>query len=166
MKCESVAAMLARNLIHERDASWIDEATRHAAGCPSCSRLLELHQTEERLTELSAVEPSSQLLETVMSRIAQREPVAARPPREPSYELFKYAAMYVGAQLLAAAYLFPFAGRSWLSNLWPAPGLFRPIGVSAYFSQHPFWAMHLAGIAALMIVIGLVLPDRPVRENV
>ena len=83
-----------------------------------------------------------------------------------SYDLIKYSAMFVGGQLLAAAYVFPSAGQSWLSNLRLAPGLSRTVGISAYLSQHPLWAMHLAGLAALMIVLGLALPDRPVREKV
>jgi hypothetical protein len=166
MKCDAIAATLKKTLVHERDPLWFHEAARHAAGCPACSRLLELHQTEERLTKLPAVEPSILFLETVMSRITQRGPVDTRSSRRPSYELFKYTAMYFGAQLLAVAYIFPSAGSSWLSNLWAAPGLFRTVGISAYLGQHPLWAMHLAGLAALMIVIGLAVPERPARENV
>jgi hypothetical protein len=166
MTCEAVAAMLEKSLIHERDPHWAHEAARHAGGCPACSRLLELHQIEERLTELSAVEPSSRLLENVMSRISQGEPVSAVSSQGFSSDLIKYSAMFVGGQLLTAAYLFPSAGQSWLSNLWSAPGLFRAVGISAYLCQHPLWAMHLAGLAAVMIVLGLALPDRPIRENV
>jgi hypothetical protein len=166
MNCDELAATLEKTLIHERDPRWFHEARRHAEGCPSCARLLELHQVEERLTELSAVEPSSLFLETVMSRISQRGPVAVRSSRGFSYELFQHAAISVGALLLSAAYMFPAAGKSWLSNLWSAPGLFRTVGISAYLSQHPLWAIHLAGIAALIIVLGLAVPERPVRENV
>jgi hypothetical protein len=166
MKCDAIADTLKKTLIHERDPRWFHEAARHAAGCPSCARLLGLHQTEERLTKLPAVEPSRQLLETVMSRITQREPLATRSSQRPSYELFKYATIYVGAQLLAVAYMFPSTGSSWLSNLWATPGLFRTVGISAYLGQHPLWATHLAGLAALMIVMGLAVPERPVRENV
>jgi hypothetical protein len=165
MKCDAVAAMLEKTLIHERDPRWFHEAARHAAGCPSCARLLEVHRLEERLTELSAVEPSGLLLENVMSRISQRGPVSAGSSQGFSYEIFKYAAIYVGAQLLAFSYVFPSAGQTWLSNLWSTPGLFRAVGIAAYLGQHPLWAMHLAGLAALMIVLGLALPDRPVREN-
>ena len=159
MTCDAVAAMLEKTLIHERDPQWAREAARHAADCPSCSRLLEMHLLEERLTELSAVEPSSLLLENVMSRILQREPLSAISSRGFSYDLIKYSAMFVGGQLLAVAYTFPSAGQSWFSNLWSLPGLFRTVGISAYLSQHPLWAMHLAGLAALMIVLGLALPD-------
>jgi hypothetical protein len=166
MTCDAVAAMLEKTLIHERDPRWAQEAARHAEGCPSCSRLLELHLLEERLTELSAVEPSRLLLENVMRRIAQLKPVSAVSSQGFPYDLIKHSAMFVGGQLLALAYLLPSAGESWLSNLRLAPGLSRTVGISAYLSQHPLWAMHLAGLAALMIVVGLVLPDRPVRENV
>jgi hypothetical protein len=166
MTCDAVAAMLEKTLIHDRDPRWFHEAARHAEGCPSCSRLLELHQIEERLTELSSVEPSTLLLENVMSLISQRKPVSAGSSQGFSYEIFKYAAIYLGAQLLAISYLVPSAGQSWLSNLWSAPGLVRTVGISAYFSQHPLWAIHMAGLAALMIVLGLALADLPVRENV
>jgi hypothetical protein len=166
MKCDAVAATLEKTLIHERGPRWLDEAARHAAGCPSCSRLLELHRAEDRLAQLPAIEPSSLLFETVMSRIAQLEPVAVLSSQGWSSELFKCAAIYVGGLLLAAAYMFPPAGKSWLSNLWSAPGLSRTLGFSAYLSQHPLWAIYLAGFAALMIVLGLAVPERPVRENV
>jgi hypothetical protein len=166
MKCDAVAATLEKTLIHERDPRWLDEAARHAAGCPSCSRLLELHRAEVRLTELSGVEPSCRLLESVMSRITQPEPVAALSSHGFSYDLFKYATIYVGALLLAAAYMVPPAGKSWLSNLWSAPGLTRTLGISAYLGQHPLWAIYLAGFAGLVIVLGLAVPERPVREIV
>jgi hypothetical protein len=165
MTCDAVAAMLERTLIHERDPRWFREVARHAEGCPSCARLMEMHQLEERLTELAAAEPSGLLLQNVMSRISQRERISAVSSQGSSYNLIKYSAMFVGGQLLAVAYVFPAAGQSWLSNLWSAPGLFRAVGISAYLGQHPLWAMHLAGIAALMIVLGLALPGRPVREN-
>jgi hypothetical protein len=166
MKCDAVAATLEKTLFYERDPRWFAEAVRHAAGCPSCARLLELHRAEERLTELPAVEPSSRLLEAVMSRITEREPVGVLSSQGFSYELLRYAAIYVGALLLAAAYMIPPAGKSWLSNLLSAPGLSRTLGFSAYLGQHPLWAIYLAGFAALMIVLGLAVPERPVRENV
>jgi len=163
MTCDELAGTLDKTLIRERDPHWFHEARRHAEGCPSCTRLLELHHVEELLTGLSGVEPSSLLLETVMSRITQPAPIAGLFSQGFSYELVRYAAIFVGAALLAAAYLFPAAGKSWLSNLWSAPGLVRTLGISAYVSQHPFWAMQLAALAALMIVLGLAMPERPVR---
>jgi hypothetical protein len=166
MNCDELAATLEKTLIRERSPRWFHEAGRHADGCASCARLLELHDVEERLTELPAVEPTFLLLETVMSRISQRGPVAVQSRAGFSHELFRYTALYVGALVLAAAYMFPAAGGSWLSNPWSAPGLFRTLGFSAYLSQHPFWAIHLAGLAALMIILGLTIPERPVRENV
>jgi len=166
MNCDELDTTLENTLIHERDPHWLEEARRHAEGCPACARLLELHQVEERLTELPSVEPSSLLLETVMSRITQRGPAIVPSSQGFSYDLFKYSAIHVGGLLLAAAYMFPAGGQFWLSNLWSAPGLFRTIGISAYLSQHPLWAIVLAGLAALLIVVGLAVPERPVRESV
>jgi hypothetical protein len=166
MNCDELAATLGRTLIRDRDPRWFHEARRHAEGCPSCARLLELHRVEEHLTELSVVEPSHQLLETVMSRVTQRRPAAVPSSRGFSYESLRYAAIYIGALILAAAYLFPADGQSWLSNLWLAPGFFRTLGFSAYLSQHPLWAIYLAGLAALLIVLGLAIPEGPAPEHV
>jgi hypothetical protein len=163
MNCDELAATLEKTLIHERNSRWLDEARRHAEGCPACARLLELQQLEDDLTELPAVEPSELFLEAVMSRIAQRKPAAVPSSRGLSYELFRYAAIAVGALLLAGAYLVPAAGGSWLSNLRPSTGLIRSFGISAYLSQHPLWAIQLAGFAALMIIVGLAMPEGPVR---
>jgi hypothetical protein len=166
MNCDELTAALEKTLIRERDSRWLDEARRHAEGCPSCARLLELHQLEEDLADLPAIEPSGLLLEAVMSRIAQRES-AAVPSRGFSHEWLRYAIITAGALLLATAYLFPAAGESWLSNLRPATELVRTSGISAYLSQHPLWAIHLAGFAALLIVLGIAAgTEGPVREFV
>jgi hypothetical protein len=165
MNCEEIAATLEGTLIRERDPRWLHEARRHAAGCPSCARLLELHRLEEDLTDLPAVEPSRLLLESVMDRITQRESATVPSSGRSSYELIKSAAIFVGALVLASAYMVPAAGQSWLSNFWPTPGLSRTIGFSAYLDQHPLWAIHLAGLAALMIVLGLAVQDGPIREG-
>jgi hypothetical protein len=166
MNCDELAATLETTLIRERDSRWLDEARRHAEECPACARLLDLHQVEEDLTQLPAVEPSGLLLETVMSRIARRKPVAVPSSPGSSYEWLNHAAILIGALLLAAAYLVPAAGQSWLSNLWPSPGPFRTFGMSAYVDQHPSWAIQLAGLAALMIVVGLAVAEGPVRESI
>jgi hypothetical protein len=166
MNCAELAATLEKTLIRERDPRWLDEAHRHADACPSCARLLELHQLEEDLAGLPAVEPSGRLLGAVMSRIAPRAPVSVPSLRGPSSDLFRFAAIAVGALLLAAAYLVPPPGESWLSNLWPAPGLVRSFGITAYLGQHPLWAVGVAGFAALMILLGLAIPEGPVRELV
>jgi hypothetical protein len=163
MNCAELAATLEKTLIRERDPRWLDEARRHAEACPSCARLLGLHRVEEDLAGLAAVEPSGLLLEAVMSRIAQRAPVSVPSLRVPSYEPFRFAAIAVGALLLAVAYLVPSPGGSWSSNLWPEAGLIRSFGISAYLGQHPVWAIALAGFAALMILLGLAIPEGPVR---
>ena len=60
----------------------------------------------------------------------------------------------------------PAGGESWLSNLRPAPGLIRTFGLSTYLGQHPPGAIYLAGLAALIIVLGLAVNEGPVREPV
>lgn len=165
MNCDQLAAALSSTLLRDRDPHWIDEAQRHAEGCPSCARLLEWHRVEESLAGLPAVEPSPLLLESVMSRIARLESAAVPSSRGFPYERPRYAAIFIGALVLAAAYVVPAPGQSWLSNVWPAPGLLRAHGLSAYLSQHPPWAILLAGFAALMIVFGLVVVDGPAREG-
>jgi hypothetical protein len=166
MNCDELATALRNTLIHERDSSWFLEARRHADGCRSCEQILELHAVEERLTELPAVEPSPLFLESVMSRIAQPAPFRSQPSHGLANEWFGYAAFYVGALVLAAAYILPAPSASWLSNAWSSPGLVRIIGFSIYFSQHPLWAIHLAALAALMILFAMAIPERPVRKSV
>jgi hypothetical protein len=53
-----------------------------------------------------------------------------------------------------------------VSAPWPAPGLLQTFGMSAYLSQHPLWAIQLAGFAPLLIVLGRAVPEGPVRELV
>jgi hypothetical protein len=166
MNCDELARVLESTLIRERDPRWLDEARRHAQGCSACARLLELHRVEEHLTALPAIEPSGLFLEGVMGRVAQHRPAVVRSFRGSLHEWLEVAAVLVGATLLAAAYLVPATGKSWFSNLWTAPALIRPLGISAYLGQHPLWAIHLAGLATLMIVLGMTVPERPVRGNV
>ena len=72
--------------------------------------------------------------------------------------------MFLGALILTAAYLVPAAGSSWLGNLMPSTGLVRPLGMAAYLAQHPPAAVLLAGLATLLILLGMSLPEHPVRE--
>ncbi len=166
MNCAEIAATLQETLLHQRDSQWVREARRHAERCSGCARLLELHQVEERLAGLLAIEPSSDLLESVMNRVAQPQPVALLPARQLLLGMFKYPTMFVGALILASAYLVPGAGQSWLSNLWPSARSVHLLRLSTYLVQHPPWAMLLAGFAALLILMGLALPEPPVRERV
>jgi hypothetical protein len=162
MNCEELTATLESTLLRERDPRWLDEARRHAEGCPSCARLLEWHRLEEDLAGLPAVEPSGRLLENVMSRVARRRPAAAASSRGLAREWSRYAVVAAGALLLAAAYLVPAAGESWLPDL--RPGLIRTFGISAYLGQHPAWAIHLAGLATLLIAAGLAVAEGPSRD--
>jgi hypothetical protein len=161
MNCAELARALENQLLHERDPQWVLEAVRHAEQCPSCSRLLELHQVEEQLTQLSAVEPSGKFLENVMSRITQPQTRPVLSAQGFSPEALKTPMIGLGALILAAAYLVPAAGESWLAVLRPSVGLFRAPLWWAYFAAHPLWAMILAGIAALLVVSGLTLPVSP-----
>jgi hypothetical protein len=160
MNCLELAATLEGTLLRERDALWFQEARRHAEQCPSCARILELHQVEELLAGLSAVEPGRDILQAVMSRITQREPASVVPAPGLRRELLKYAMVLMGAWMMAAASIAPAAGGSWLSSLWPPIGVVRAPGILAYLNQHPPWAVLLAGIAALLIILGLAVPER------
>jgi len=161
MNCDELTATLETTLLRERDPLWLDEARRHTETCPSCARLLEWHRLEEELADLPAVEPSGRLLEDVMSRLARPAP-AFPTTRGFGREWSRYAVLAAGALLLAAAYLVPAAGESWLSNL--QPGLIRTVGMPAYLGQHPPWAIHLAGLAALLIAVGLAIAEGPGRD--
>jgi hypothetical protein len=165
MNCAELAAALERTLFHERDPEWVQEARSHAKQCPSCARKLELHRIEEHLSALPAVVPSGVLLERVMDRIAHQELVAVPVHQRFSVGMFKDAAIFVGAATLAVAYLVPATGESWLSILWPANRLVRIAGISAYLAQHPPWVVLVAGAAALLIVLGLAMPERQGRED-
>jgi len=166
MNCAELAAALENQLLREREPHWVEEARRHAEHCPSCSRLLELHHVEEQLAGLCAVEPSSGFLEHVMTRIKSKEPHRIESARRISPEAFQKSMIVVGALILAAAYVVPAAGQPWLANLWPSIGLMRSGVLSAYFVAHPPWAMILAGVAALLVVFGMALPERPVSKHV
>ncbi len=122
-------------------------------------RLLELHQVEEQLTGLCAVEPYGTFLENVMSRITQPEPHLLQSAQRFSPEALKKPMIVLGGLILAAAYVVPSAGESWLASLWPSAGLFRAAHLSAYLAAHPPWAVILAAVAALLVVFGLALPE-------
>ena len=164
MNCDELATALERTLLRQRNTQWLREAYCHAEHCPSCAQLLELHQVEQHLTELSTVEPCGAFLDAVMNRITLLEPVAIVSSQGSSYGMFRYPAMFLGAAMLAVAYIFPPADQSWLSNLWPSVDFVRNVGISAYLTQHPLWAELLAGIAALLIILGLTTPERQISR--
>ena len=130
------------------------------------ARLLELHQVEERLAGLPAIEPSNALLGSVMSRVTQPRPVEILPARQLLVGMFRYPVMFVGALILAVAYLVPGAGQSWLPDLWPSVPALQFVRLPTYLLQHPPWAIVLAGFAALLILMGLALPEPPVRRSI
>lgn len=165
MNCSELAVTLENQLLDERDPQWLREARRHAEQCPACSRLLELHQVEEQLTGLCEFEPSGAFVENVMSRVTQPEPHRVLASQRFSPEMLKIPMLVLGTLILAAAYLVPSGGGSWLGVLWPSVAPFRMPGLLAYLSAHPPWAVIVAGIAALVVVLGLALPESP-RRNV
>ena len=165
MNCDELTDALGKTLIHERDAAWFLEARRHADRCPSCTQLLELHEVEASLAGLPGIEASPLLLESVMNRIAQPSPVTAQPSEGLATDFFRYATIYFGAVLLAAAYILPAPGAFWFSHSLPSPEFVRTFGFSMYFSQHPLWAIHLAAVAALMILCAMAIPERPVQKS-
>jgi len=120
-----------------------------------------LHRIEQQLAGLSEVEPSEAFLESVMNRIAQREPHPVMSSPRYSPEVFRMFLIVLGSLILAAASVVPSSGGSWVGGLWPSIGLFRTPLLLAYLAAHPFWAVLLAGVAALLVVTGLALPEGP-----
>ena len=159
MNCHELAAYLDGTLLRQRDPQWLEEARHHAEQCPSCSQLMQLHWLEEHLTELSDTEPSEVFVQAVMSRITRPEPAVIVSSQRFGWEKLSYPMIFVGALTLVAAYVFPAAGDPWLSNLWSSGGLIRTVGMSAYLAHHPMWAVLLSEVAALLIVVGLFLPE-------
>jgi len=165
MNCAELGDALHGTLLRQRDPEWLREARRHVEQCPACARVFHLHWVEERLTDLSAVEPSGVFLETVMNRIKDAEADAVLPSQGFSSGMFKHSTMLVGGLLMAVAYILPSPGQSWLSNLWPSLGLVRNVRLSDYLAQHPPWAVLLAAVAALLIVLGLGERDRQSKRT-
>jgi hypothetical protein len=166
MNCSELASGLRTRLLHERDPDWIFEARRHAEQCPSCSQFLELHQLEEQLMELPAVEPSGAFLPSVMSRIALAEPRPIASARWFSPEVLRTPMVVLGAVILAAVYVVRSASDSWLAGFRPSAGLIRSSLLSTYLAGHSFWALFLGSVAALLVVSGLLLADPQARTNI
>jgi len=165
MNCAELAHALRTRLLDERDAHWLLEARRHAEHCSSCSQLLELHQVEEQLTSLGAVEPSGSFVANVMSRVAQLERHPLEPSRRFSLEAWKTPMVVLGALFLTAAYVAPSVGEFWLAGLRPSVGPLRVPLLAAYLATHPLWAIMLGAVAALVVVLALLLPDSPELTN-
>ena len=131
-----IAATMQATLLHQRDPRWV----RNSSSCGAMfwiRALLELHKVEERLAGLFAIEPASDLVESVMNRVMQPQPVELSPARQLLVGMFKYSTMFVGALILASAYLVPGAGQSWLSNLWPSARPLHQVGLSASLAASP-----------------------------
>jgi hypothetical protein len=97
-----------------------------------------------------------------MGRVARHRPAAAPPSRGLAPDWPRCAAVAAGSLLLLIAYLIPADGESWPSSLHPA--LIRTVGMPTYLGQHPAWAIHLAGLAALLIAAGLAIAEGPARD--
>ena len=76
MNCAELAATLENAASRAQTRTGVKRLANMRSDVLRCARLLELHQIEEQLTGLFAIEPSSALLENVMSRITQPGPVA------------------------------------------------------------------------------------------
>ncbi len=165
MNCEELRAVLEKTLIHDRDPEWMRAAREHAEHCPTCARLLETHRVEEQLCALPAFEPSSRLLGSVMSRISRRVSQPAPSWRSSALAAIKYPAIAAGALILALATLVPPLGAPWFASLRSPSNLFAGLRMSSYVLGHPPSAILLAGLAALLLLVGLELPDAPQLRN-
>jgi hypothetical protein len=171
MNCEEIAAAVEKTLIRERDPEWMPTALEHAEHCPACARLLEVHRLEEQLCALPAFEPSGLLLGSVMSRIAGYAEQPAPSWRASALAAIKYPMVAAGALVLTLATLAPPLGTSWFGNLRSPADVFAGLRMSSYILEHPPSAILLAGLAAILLLVGLELPDpqhltnyaRPVR---
>jgi hypothetical protein len=186
MNCAEIATILDKTLLRQRDPQWLQDALRHAKQCPACAKLMELHRVEERLVQLSGIEPSADFSWTIMERVALPQDVAVVPVPWFSGETLRHSTVLVGALMLVVAYISPGADES-LSKLCPSVGpkvavgsdawsvsvtdlvvkVPAPIvGVPAYFTRHPLWAILLAGFASLLIVLGLCTPGGQVPKSI
>ena len=117
----------------------------------------EVHKVEEKPGQIVLIEPSNHLLVAATNRMTQPQPVA--------FLLVSLVGMLRserdvagGALILASAYLVP--GRSVVAleplavGSIPSPG--RALRASSCSIS---WAISLAGFAALLILMGLALPD-------
>jgi hypothetical protein len=52
-----------------------------------------------------------------------------------------------------------------LSNRWFSSGHLSSLRMANYVLQHPPWALLLVGLAAIVLLVGLELPDQPRLTN-
>ena len=164
MNCHDIATTLEATLLRQRSPEWLRDAYRHADQCPSCARLMALHRLETQMTEVPAIGPSKDFVQSVMSRISRREPVGRRSPPPRNAGVVEYFAICLGVLALAAVYCLAADRESWLSNLLPVKpwlrGLFpsaelaRTVGRWIYFAYHP-WVLLLGVAATLLLALGL-----------
>jgi hypothetical protein len=161
MNCTELCGELELRLLSERDPRWLSDARRHAEQCPTCARLLALHDVEEQLAALREFEPASGFVDRVMSRVTQLQAQTIRRKTESSWaEPVKTALLVLGGLVLGVAYIVPTAGQDLVGKLWPSFTFVRWPLLATYLTAHPPWAVMLAAIAALVVVYGLVIPAR------
>jgi hypothetical protein len=179
MKCEKIAEVLETTLLRDRDPAWMLAARQHAEQCPACAKLLKLHQVEESLTGLTVAEPSPAFLETVMQRAMQQKPMAVPAPCWSVGELLRYASVCVGALLLIVISYWPNASDTWQTRFdaWAASfcsfhldlslskNPFVILNVFQRFSELPDWAVGLASIAFVLLVLGILMPRTENNET-
>jgi hypothetical protein len=167
MNCAELADYLKSKLLHERNPRWVREAHDHAKQCESCAQLLDLHLIEQRLAELSTIEPDRHFLENVMVRISKVEPVVKASSTRMRSEVSTYLLLLVGAVFLVAAYIGQIDDSRWWSELLPNVEFVRAVRLSTFINEQPLWSMLLYGVGAFLLVIGCSLPELQVsREQV
>jgi hypothetical protein len=165
MNCADVASYLKSTLFHERDPRWVREAHDHAKQCKSCAQLLDLHLIEQRLAELSTIEPDRHSLENVMVRISKLEPVAKASSTRMGSDVSTYLLLLVGAVLLVAAYIGQIDDTRWWSELLPHVEFVRAVQLSTFFNLVSLWSMFLYSVGAFLLVIGFSLPELQVSRQ-
>jgi hypothetical protein len=94
-----------------------------------------------------------------MNRIEQQASLPIPSWRASALGALKYSAVAAGALILAIASLAPPAGAPWTVNVRPPAGLFTGLRMSSFILDHPPSAILLTSLAALLLLVGLELPD-------
>ena len=163
MNCDEVAAALDTKYFIDRDPR--SDCCRSPAR-RGMSVVCETPRTARGRGALDGVtrrEPSAAILENVMSQIANRACSRFASAQGRSYEILD-TRRFLPVLCYCRQHPWSLHPVRRLPNLWSTPGIFRAFGMWAYLGQHPAWALPVAGFATLLIVFGLTIPERPLRE--